>query len=67
MRHGRKTSSLKADGHQSHIMTDGNFATSVVVTPADKADAEPFPDVMDQCEENGVKVKKVMGDSGYSN
>lgn len=48
-------------------MTDDNFATSVVVTPADEDDAEPFLDVMDQCEENGFKFKKVMGDSAYSN
>ncbi|NLA06868.1 MAG: transposase, partial [Firmicutes bacterium] len=38
-------------GYKSHIMTDGNFVISVVVTPANRADAEPFPNVMDQCKE----------------
>jgi len=51
MRHGHKTSSFKVDGYKSHIMTDRNFVTSVVVTPANKADVEPFPDIMDQCKE----------------
>jgi hypothetical protein len=34
IRYGHKTSSLKVDGHKSHIVTDGNFVSSVVVTPA---------------------------------
>jgi hypothetical protein len=67
MHHRHETSSFKVDGYKFHIMTDANFVTSVVVTPANKADAEPSPDVVDQCEENGVKFKKVMGDSAYSN
>lgn len=37
------------------------------MTPANKADAKPFSDVMDQCKENGIKFKKVTGDSAYSN
>lgn len=67
MRHGRKTSSSKFDGYKTHIMTDGNFVTAVVETPANKADSEPFPDLMDQCEANGIKFTEVMGDSAYSN
>jgi hypothetical protein len=67
MRHGHKTSSSRVDGYKSHIMTDGNFVTSVIVTPANKTDSEPFLDVMDQCEENGIQFRKVIGDSAYSN
>lgn len=48
-------------------MTDGNFVTSGIVTPANNVDSEPLPDVTNQCEENGIKFKKVMGDSAYSN
>jgi len=67
MRRGHKTSSSKVDGYKSHIVTNGNFEASVVVMPANRADGEPFPDIMDQGEENGVKFKKVMDDSAYSN
>ena len=65
MRHGRKTSSVKANGFKAHISTDGSFVTSVVVTAANKPDAEPLPEVLKQCETNGVKPEQVMGDSAY--
>ncbi|MEA4883729.1 MAG: transposase [Clostridia bacterium] len=65
MRHGRKTSSAKANGFKAHIATDGDFVTSVVITAANKPDTEPLPEVLKQCEANGVKPKQVMGDSAY--
>ena len=67
MRHGRKTSSAKANGFKTHIATDGDFVTSVVITAANKPDAEPLPEILKQCEANGVKPKEVVGDSAYCN
>lgn len=65
MRHGRKTSSAKANGFKAHIATDGNFVASIVVTAANKADAEPLPEVLKQCEANAMKPEQVVGDSAY--
>ena len=65
MRHGRKTSSAKANGFKAHIATDGNFVASVVVTAANKADAEPLPEVVKQCEANAMKPEQIVGDSAY--
>ncbi|MEA4883926.1 MAG: transposase [Clostridia bacterium] len=65
MRHGRKTSSAKANGFKAHISTDGNFIASVVVTAANKADAEPLPEVLKQCEANEMKPAQVVGDSAH--
>ncbi|MCR4425876.1 MAG: transposase [Firmicutes bacterium] len=67
MRHGRKTPSAKADGYKTHIATDGQFVISVAATPANKSDAEPLPEVLDQCKANGIKPKEVMGDCAYCN
>jgi len=67
MRHRRKTSSAKANGFKAHISTDGSFVTSVVVTAANRPDAEPLLEVLKQCEANGMKPEQVMGDSAYCN
>ena len=48
-----------------HIATDGNFVASIVVTAANKADAEPLPEVLKQCEANAMKPEQVVGDSAY--
>lgn len=67
MHHGHKTSSFKLDRYKSHIMTDATFVTSMIMTPANKADTEPFSDVIDHCEEDGVKFKKVIDVSAHCN
>jgi len=65
MRHGHKTSSAKANGFKAHVATDGDFVTSLVITAANKSDAEPLPEILKQCEASGVKPKEVTGDSAY--
>ena len=67
MRHGRKTPSAKVDGFKTHVSTDGSFVVSVVTMAANKPDAKPLPEVLEQCEANGVKPKEVVGDSAYCN
>ncbi len=70
MRHGRKTSSLKSDGYKAYIATVGDNAqiiADVVVTPANAADSEPVPEMVDRIEEaTGSKPEEIMGDSAYS-
>lgn len=68
MRHGRKTTSKKADGYKSHILTAGeeqDFVVGVEVTGANAADKEPLPSMLDQQEEKGCRPEEVMGDTAY--
>lgn len=67
MRHGRKSSKGRFDGHKAHIMEDpeAEIITGVAVTAANVADAEPLPEMLDQQQEAGIKVTQVTGDTAY--
>ena len=67
MRHGRKSSKGRFDGHKAHIMEnhEAEIITGVEVTAANVPDAEPLPKMLDQQKEMGITVKEVMGDTAY--
>jgi hypothetical protein len=57
MGHGRKPSSSRSNGHKTHMMIVSDLVIFVVVTPGNRADAEPFVDSM-----SWINVKQ-MGSS----
>ncbi len=68
MRHGRKTTSAKADGYKAHIITTGehgDLIAGVEVTPANAADKEPMADMLDSLEENDRRPEELLGDTAY--
>jgi len=69
MRHGRKSSSGKFDGHKTHIIKDvsSDIITNIDVSSGncpDKKMAEPLID--EAKEEFGVKTRSVTADGAYS-
>jgi len=67
MRHGRKSSTGRFDGHKAHIMEnrETEIITGVAVTAANVPDAEPLPEMLDRQREMGVTAKEVTGDTAY--
>lgn len=68
MRHGRKTTAKKTDGYKTTIVVGGqghNFIEGVDVSPANVADAQPVPELMDKQIKHGRKPERLMGDTAY--
>ena len=68
MRHGRKSSSKRFDGHQADIVvdTDTQLITAVDVLPGNAPDNLAALDLVEQSEANaGVSVTEAMGDAAY--
>lgn len=67
MRHGRKSSKGRFDGHKAHIMEniEAEIITGVAVTAANVPDAEPLPEMLEQQSEAGITATEVMGDTAY--
>ena len=68
MRHGRKSSSKRFDGHQADIVvdTDTQLITAVDVLPGNAPDNLEALDLVEQSEANaGVSVTEAMGDTAY--
>ena len=67
MRHGRKSSKGRFDGHKAHIMEEpeAEIITGVAVTAANVPDAEPLPEMLDRQRDMGVTAKEVTGDTAY--
>jgi transposase len=68
MRHGRKTTSAKADGYKAHIITtgeQGELIAAVEVTAANVADKEPLAGMLDALDESDRRPEEILGDSAY--
>ena len=68
MRHGRKSSSKRFDGHKAAIVvdTDSQLITAVEVLPGNVPDNLGALELVEQSESNtGVPVEEAMGDAAY--
>ena len=68
MRHGRKSSSHRFNGHKAQVAvdTDTQLITAVDVLPGNAADAEQALEVVEASEAaTGCQVVEVMGDCAY--
>ena len=68
LRHGRKSSSRRFDGHQAAIGvdTDSQLITAVAVLPGNAPDNLGALELVEQSEANtGVTVAEAMGDAAY--
>ena len=68
LRHGRKSSSRRFDGHQAAIVvdTDSQLITAVAVLPGNAPDNLGALDLVEASEVNtGVTVEEAMGDAAY--
>ncbi|MDP6494825.1 MAG: IS1182 family transposase, partial [Dehalococcoidia bacterium] len=68
MRHGRKSSSHRFDGHKAAVVvdTDSQLVTAVDVLPGNAQDNVGALELVEQSEENtGVEVEESTGDAAY--
>jgi hypothetical protein len=69
IRHGHKTTSKKHDGYKGNVLVGGtehDIITAVEVTPANAADSEALPGLLEQREENvGKQTESLLGDTAY--
>ncbi len=68
LRHGRKSSSRRFDGHKAAIVvdTDSQLITAVAVLPGNAPDNLGALELVEQSEANpGVPVAETMGDAAY--
>ena len=68
MRHGRKSSSKRFDGHKAAIVvdTDTQLITAVAVLPGNAADNLEALELVEESEANtGVPVEETLGDAAY--
>jgi hypothetical protein len=68
MRHGRKSSSHRFNGHKTQVAvdTDSQLITAVDVLPGNAPDAEQAVQVVEASEvATGVQVREVLGDCAY--
>lgn len=69
VRHGRKSSSTRFDGHKASIAVEeeSQVITAVEILPGNAADAEGVLDLVRRSEEtSGCEVTEVVGDCAYS-
>jgi len=70
MRHGRKSSSKRFDGHKAAIGVDAEsqLITAVDVLPGNAADASPALSLTEASEHNtGLEVEETVGDCAFGN
>jgi hypothetical protein len=67
MRHGRKSKSKRIDGYKRHIATDLDSQAIVAcsVTPANRPEHEALPELVDDLDEQGIRVAEAHFDRGY--
>lgn len=68
MRHGRKSSSVRFDGHKAQVVADvdSGLVTAVSVMAGSAADEEGSLEVVQEAAVNaGLEVETVLGDSAY--
>lgn len=68
MRHGRKSSSTRFDGHKLHVMEEESteIILGVDVGAGNGADNEHAAPLIEGANEAGVEVQEVVGDMAYS-
>jgi transposase len=70
MRHGRKSSSKRFDGHKAAIAVDAEsqLITAADVLPGNAADASPALPLTEASEQNtGLEVEETVGDCAFGN
>ena len=68
MRHGRKSSSKRFDGHKAAVVvdTDSQLVTAVDILPGNAGDNTGVLELVEQSEENtGIAVEETIGDAAY--
>ena len=67
MRHGRKSSSKRFDGHKAAVVdTDSQLITEVDILPGNAGDNTGVLELVEQSEENtGIAVEETIGDAAY--
>ena len=68
MRHGRKSSSKRFDGHKAAVVvdTDSQLVTAVDILPGNAGDNTGVLELVEQSEENtGIAVEETIGDVAY--
>ncbi len=68
MRHGRKSSSKRFDGHKAAVVvdTDSQLVTAVDILPGNAGDNTGVLELVEQSEENtGIEVEETIGDAAY--
>ena len=68
MRHGRKSSSKRFDGHKAAVVvdTDSQLVTAVDILPGNAGDNTGVLELVGQSEENtGIEVEETIGDAAY--
>jgi hypothetical protein len=68
MRHGRKSSRNRFDGHKAAVVvdTDSQLVTAVDILPGNASDNTGVLELVEQSEENtGVEVEETIGDAAY--
>ena len=66
MRHGRKSSSKRFDGHKAAVVvdTDSQLVTAVDILPGNAGDNTGVLELVEQSEENtGIAVEETIGDA----
>ena len=70
MRHGRKSSSKRFDGHKAAVVvdTDSQLVTAVDILPGNAGDNTGVLELVEQSEENtGIAVEETIEDAAYGN
>lgn len=68
MRHGRKSSRKRFDGHKAAVVvdTDSQLVTAVDILPGNASDNTGVLELVEQSEENtGIAVEETIGDAAY--
>jgi len=68
MRHGRKSSRRRFDGHKAAVVvdTDSQLVTAVDILPGNAGDNTGVLELVGQSEENtGIEVEETIGDAAY--
>ncbi len=68
MRHGRKSSSNRFNGHKATLVvdTDSQLVTAVDILPGNASDNTGVLELVEQSEENtGIEVEETIGDAAY--
>jgi len=60
MCHWGKTLAATPNGLKTHIAIDGKSVTSVVMTAANNPDAEPLPEVLEQCKADRARPDRLI-------
>lgn len=68
MRHGRKSSSVRFDGHKAHVMSDegSELILGVEVGAANSSDGQAAAPLVEAVRGAGLDVDTVVGDMAYS-